>query len=142
MIGYWNRPEEEREVMRGDWFIGGDLASMDEDGYVTHHGRANDIMKAGGYRVSPQEVEAVIGGHECVAEVACTEVRVRADISIIAAFVVAKPEAIRDADSIKAFAARHLAAYKLPREVVFVDTLPRTPNGKLKRSVLTLPKSS
>ncbi|MEQ1612533.1 MAG: long-chain fatty acid--CoA ligase, partial [Hyphomicrobiaceae bacterium] len=51
MLGYWNRPEEEQEVMRGDWFIGGDIASMDADGYVSHHGRANDIMKAGGYRV-------------------------------------------------------------------------------------------
>ncbi len=139
MLGYWNRPDEEREVLRGDWFIGGDLASMDAEGYVTHHGRANDIMKAGGYRVSPQEVEAVLSEHVCVAEVACTEVRVRADVSIIAAFVVAKAGAIHDGEAVKAFAAGRLAAYKCPREVVFVDQLPRTPNGKLKRAALTLP---
>lgn len=139
MIGYWNRPEEEREVLRGDWFIGGDLASMDEDNYVTHHGRANDIMKAGGYRVSPQEVEAVLAEHPSVAEVACAEVRVRADVSVIAAFVVVRPDAPQDADGIKDLAAEKLAAYKRPREVVFVDHLPRTANGKLKRAGLALP---
>ena len=142
MLGYWNRPEEEKEVLRGDWFVGGDVCSMDGDGYVTHHGRANDIMKAGGYRVSPQEVEAVLAQHPCIAEVACTEVRVRADVSIIAAFVVAKPGAAHDADGIKGLAARELAAYKRPREVVFIDQLPRTANGKLKRAGLSLPKTN
>ena len=140
MLGYWNRPEEERDVLRGDWFVGGDLASMDADGYVTHHGRANDIMKAGGYRVSPQEVEAVLAEHASVAEVACAEVRVRADVSIIAAFVVAKPGAERNDEDVKAFAAARLATYKCPREVVFVDQLPRTPNGKIKRASLKLPQ--
>ncbi len=142
MLGYWHRPEEEREVLRGNWFIGGDLARMDEDGYVTHHGRANDIMKAGGYRVSPQEVEAVLAAHPAVAEVACAEVRVRADISIVAAFVVPKPGCAHDADAILGFAGDRLAAYKTPRELVFIDALPRTANGKLKRSALTLPLKS
>lgn len=138
MIGYWERPEEEAEVLRGDWFVGGDLASMDADGYVTHHGRANDLMKAMGYRVSPLEVEAVLGEHPSVAEVACAEVRVRADVSVIAAFVVAR-DGVRDGDAIKAFAATRLAAYKCPREVVFVDALPRTANGKVKRAALKVP---
>ncbi len=138
MIGYWERPEEEAEVLRGDWFVGGDLASMDADGYVTHRGRANDLMKAFGYRVSPLEVEAVLGEHPSVAEVACAEVRVRADVSVIAAFVVSKGDT-RDGDAIKAFAATHLAAYKCPREIVFVDALPRTANGKIKRAALRMP---
>jgi acetyl-CoA synthetase len=54
MLGYWQRPEEDAEVTRGDWFIGGDLGVMDADGYVAHRGRANDIMKALGYRVAPR----------------------------------------------------------------------------------------
>jgi acetyl-CoA synthetase len=136
MLGYWNRPEEERQVFRGDWFIGGDLASMDGDGYVTHHGRANDIMKALGYRVAPQEVEAALAEHPAIAEVACAEVRVRADVSVIGAFVVLKPGASADADGIKAFAAERLAAYKCPREVIFLEALPRTANGKLRRGAL------
>ena len=136
MLGYWNRPEEEAEVFRGEWFIGGDLARMDEEGYVTHCGRADDIMKALGYRVAPQEVEAVLSQHPAVAEVACAEVRVRADVSVIGAFVVPRPGAERDPESIKRFAAERLAAYKCPREVVFLDALPRTANGKLRRGDL------
>ena len=78
-------------------------------------------------------------GTDSVAEVACTEVRVRADVSIIAAFVVPKAGRERDAAAITAFAAERLATYKQPREVVFVEQLPRTPNGKLKRAALSLP---
>jgi len=136
MLGYWQRPGEEAEVMRGDWFIGGDLASFDEDGYVIHCGRANDIMKALGYRVAPQEVEAVLAEHPSIAEVACAEVQVRADVSVIGAFIVPKDGAPRDPEAIKQFAAERLAAYKCPREVVFLDALPRTANGKLRRGDL------
>ncbi|MCL4766000.1 MAG: acyl--CoA ligase [Hyphomicrobiaceae bacterium] len=136
MLGYWQRPAEEAEVMRGDWFIGGDLARIDEDGYVIHCGRADDIMKALGYRVAPQEVEATLAEHPAVAEVACAEVRVRADVSVIGAFIVVKEGAPRDAEAVKRFAAERLAAYKCPREIVFLDALPRTANGKLRRGDL------
>jgi acetyl-CoA synthetase len=136
MLGYWNRPEEEAGVFRGDWFIGGDLASMDAEGYVMHHGRANDLMKALGYRVSPLEVEAVLAQHPSVAEAACAEVRVREDVTVIGAFIVAKVGAPRDAEAIQRFAADRLAAYKRPREIVFLDGLPRTANGKVKRAEL------
>lgn len=136
MLGYWQRPEEEAEVYRGEWFTGGDLGTIDSDGYITHLGRANDIMKALGYRVAPQEVEAVIGQCPGVAEVACAEVRVRADVSIIGAFVVRAAESTIDAETIKSFAAAHLAGYKTPREIYFVEALPRTANGKVKRSDL------
>jgi acetyl-CoA synthetase len=139
MLGYWQRPEEDAEVMRGDWFIGGDLGVMDHDGYVTHRGRANDIMKALGYRVAPQEIEAVIAQIPGVAEVACAEVHVRADVSVIGAFIVLAAGAELTADTILAHAKQHLAAYKVPREVVFLDALPRTPNGKLKRKDLGMP---
>jgi acyl-coenzyme A synthetase/AMP-(fatty) acid ligase len=137
MLGYWQRPDEEAEVLRGDWFIGGDLASIDADGYVSHHGRANDLMKALGYRVSPLEVEGVLAGHPQVAEVACAEVRVASGVSVIGAFIVPRePADPPSAEAIKAFAARELAAYKCPREVVIVSALPRTANGKVKRSAL------
>ena len=136
MLGYWNRPAEEAEVLRGEWFCGGDLAVIDDEGYVTHLGRANEIIKALGYRVSPLEVEAAIGSHPDVAEVACAELRVRDDVSVVAAYVVARAGGEIDATAIKAFAAAHLAAYKCPREVVIVDALPRTANGKVQRSRL------
>lgn len=137
MIGYWNRPEEEADVYRGDWFIGGDLGRMDAEGYITHLGRANDVMKALGYRVAPQEVEAALSEHPEIAEVACTEVRVREDLSVIGAFIVPRnwrhppePKSVLD------FADQRLAAYKRPREIRFLPSLPRTANGKIKRSIL------
>jgi acetyl-CoA synthetase len=136
MLRYWNRPAEEAEVFRGAWFVGGDLASQDGDGYVTHLGRVNDIMKALGYRVAPQEVETVLAEHPAIAEVACAEIRVRADVSVIGAFIVAREGAARDGEAVKAFAAARLAAYKCPREVVFLDALPRTANGKVRRAAL------
>ena len=139
MLGYWRRPEEEALVYRGEWFIGGDLAAIDADGYVTHLGRANDLMKAQGYRVSPFEVEAALMQHPAIAEVACAEVRVRADVSVIGAFIVTKDGLNPSAEEIERFAAERLAAYKRPRAVVFVPALPRTANGKLMRSGLKLP---
>jgi acetyl-CoA synthetase len=136
MLGYWQRPSEEAEVLRGEWFIGGDLAVMDPDGYVAHRGRANDIMKALGYRVAPQEVEEVLGRLPGVAEVACAEVSVRQDVSVIGAFVVRHAGSQVSEADVLAAAHRGLATYKQPRVVRFVDALPRTANGKLKRSAL------
>lgn len=136
MLGYWMRPEEESAVTRGEWFIGGDIGVMDGDGYVTHLGRNNDLMNALGYRVSPLEVEAVLAAHPDVAEVACSEIAVREDVRVIGAFVVPKSGATPAADSIRDFAAARLAAYKCPREVRFIEALPRTANGKVKRSAL------
>ncbi len=136
MLGYWNRPEEEAEVMRGEWFTGGDLASLDEDGYVWYRGRNDDVMNAFGYRVSPLEVETVLAGHPAVAEVAVTEVPVRDAVSVIAAFVVPRDAEDSNAADLLRHAAEHLAPYKCPREIVFVDRLPRTANGKVVRRQL------
>lgn len=136
MLRYWNRPDEEAQVYRGEWFIGGDIGVIDHEGYLTHLGRDNDVMNAFGYRVSPQEVEAGLAHFPGVAEVACTELRVRDDLSIIAAFIVPVAGVEVDGETLKAFAATRLAAYKCPREVYVVDHLPRTANGKIKRSAL------
>jgi acetyl-CoA synthetase len=136
MLGYWKRPEEEREVFRGEWFTGGDAGMADEDGYVAHLGRHNDLMNAGGFRVSPAEVEQELARHPAVAEVAVTEVQVRDGVSIVAAFVVPRGAPDGLAASLASFAAGVLAAYKCPKEYVFVQSLPKTPNGKIKRSDL------
>lgn len=136
MLGYWNRADEEAEVYRGEWFLGGDLAIIDGDGYIFHQGRANDVMKALGYRVSPLEVETALAQHPDVAEVACAEISPREGVTVIGAFLVAKPGHTVDAGSVLAFAKERLAQYKCPREIIIVDALPRTPNGKVKRSEL------
>lgn len=136
MLGYWNRPEEEAEVLRGEWFVGGDLARFDPDGYLWFEGRNNDLMKAMGYRVSPNEVEVVLGAHPSVAEVGVAELPVRADVSVICGFVVLHPGAAPDAEALLAWCAERLAAYKRPREIRFLDALPRTANGKVQRKRL------
>lgn len=136
MLGYWNRPEEEAQVMRGEWFCGGDLGVMDEDGYITHLGRNDDLMNALGYRVSPLEVEQVLGEHPDVAEVAVTEIRVRKDVSVIGAFVVLNDGAEANPEPLRKLAEAKLAAYKAPREYIFVPSLPHTPNGKIRRAEL------
>ncbi len=136
MLGYWNRPDEEEQVYRGEWFIGGDLVHFDADGYMIYHGRNDDVMNAMGYRVSPLEVEHCLSRHPAVAEVAVTELAVRDGVSVIAAFVVPRdpdePDGM-DAAPLLAYAHAHLAAYKCPREVIFTDALPRTANGKVRR---------
>jgi acyl-coenzyme A synthetase/AMP-(fatty) acid ligase len=137
MLGYWRRPEEEKQVFHGEWFAGGDLASIDEDGYLWYHGRADDIMNAGGFRVSPLEVEAALAACPGIAEIAVAEHRVREDVSVIAAFVVkSEGEEVRPED-IAALAEQRLAAYKRPKQIFFVPTLPRSANGKLLRRKLS-----
>jgi acyl-coenzyme A synthetase/AMP-(fatty) acid ligase len=136
MLGYWNRPAEEAAAFRGDWFLGGDLAEFDADGFVWHRGRNDDIMNAFGYRVSPLEVEKVLASHPDVADVAVAERNVSAGVSVIVGFVVARPGATADEASLIAHCAQHLAAYKSPRRIVFVSEIARTANGKVSRKAL------
>jgi acyl-coenzyme A synthetase/AMP-(fatty) acid ligase len=136
MLGYWRRPEEEAMVYRGEWFCGGDLAHIDDDGYVWFHGRNDDILNPMGYRLSPLEIEAALGRHPMVHEVAVAELAVSPGVNILAAFVVphgSGPHGQRDEALILNWAREHLAAYKVPRKIVFVEHLPRTRNGKLLR---------
>lgn len=113
-----------------------DLVSIDGDGYVWHLGRADDVMNAFGYRVSPVEVENALADCPGIAEVAVTEAPVRDGITAITAFVVTKPGATIDEESVIAWAHERLAHYKCPRAVRVVDRLPRTNNGKVMRRAL------
>jgi len=131
MLGYWRRPDEESLVYRGEWFCGGDLAHMDRDGYIWLHGRHDDIVNPGGYRLSPLEIETALEQHPMVHEVAVGELALSAELKILAAFVVA--EGAPDERALLEWASAHLAAYKVPKRVVFVAQLPRNRAGKLLR---------
>lgn len=133
MLGYWRRPEEDAEAFRGDWFVAGDLVSFDEDGYMRHHGRGDDVMNALGYRVSPLEVEEAIASHPSVAEVGVAEWKAREDLVLIAAYVVPKDGAAPDESALASHCAERLASYKRPKAFHFVEKLPRSANGKLQR---------
>jgi len=134
MVGYWNRPDE--DPFRGDWFVTGDLASMDADCFIWPKGRGDDVMKILGYRVSAAEVEAALVAAPGVAEAAAIAVEARPGVSIIRAFVVGSGENRLDPENLREFAKQHLAAYKVPHEIVVVGALPRTSNGKIQRARL------
>jgi len=136
MLGYWNRPEETAAAFRGDWFLTGDRARRDGDGYYWYEGRADDLMNAFGYRVAPEEVERVLAADPQVMEVAVTAVPQSAGVSLITAFVVPRDPDCFDQEALAGHAAKLLADYKRPKAYEIVDQLPRTPSGKVRRKAL------
>jgi len=139
MLGYYQRPEEESLSFKGDWFLSGDLAKRDAEGNYFFLGRADDTLTAGGYRVSPLEVEAALNQHEWVAESAVVGKEIEPGKTIIQAFVVTQagiPLNQESSEKILQHARLLLAPYKLPRQIIFLRELPKTSNGKLRRSQL------
>jgi acyl-coenzyme A synthetase/AMP-(fatty) acid ligase len=136
MLGYWRRPEEDAAVVRSEWFVGGDLASLDPDGYVWFHGRADDVIKSFGYRLTPVEIEKAIEGCPDVLEAAVVGLPVDEQKTLVTACVVPQPGAHLDTRALEAHAAAHLAEYKRPHQYVVMESLPRTRNGKLLRREL------
>lgn len=134
MLGYIGAPEATADKFAGDWFVTGDMAAMDASGQLTYMGRDDDMMNAGGYRVSPLEVEAALTGLPGISELAVTDVEIKPDVRIVVAFCVSSDDL--DEAALKAAASDRLAAYKCPKAWVRVDTLPRNPNGKLIRKAL------
>ena len=134
MLGYLDAPAETTARFAGDYFRTGDRASLSPKGHIIYEGRADDMMNAGGYRVSPIEVETALALHPNILEAAAVELRVKSDTSVIAAFYVA--DNVIDEDELAAHAAHHLARYKCPRLFIRVDALPRGANNKLLRRKL------
>ena len=134
MLGYRNQPEETEARMQGDWFLTGDIVTMDADGYVTYLGRDDDMINAGGYRVSPLEIETVLLAHPAIREAAVAEVQVKAEANVIAAFYVADDHISKD--QLAAHCAARLARYKCPRIFSRLDALPKGANNKLRRKDL------
>jgi acetyl-CoA synthetase len=135
MAGYQDDPEKNAEAMRGGFYHTGDVASVDEDGYITYVGRTDDVFKASDYRISPFELESVLIEHESVAEAAVVpspdpiRLAVPKAYVILAASATPSPELARD---ILAFCRARLAPYKRIRRIEFSD-LPKTISGKIRR---------
>ncbi len=135
-LGYWNNEEAGRETFGGVWFHTKDAASMDEDGYVWYEGRADDVIISAGYRIGPFEVESACLEHPAVAEAAAVAWPDERRGNVVKAFVV--PAAGYEpgdelGKEISAFVREHLSAYAYPRIVEFVDDLPKTLTGKIRR---------
>jgi benzoate-CoA ligase family protein len=135
-LGYWQHMEKTRAAFRGDWYASGDLVSRDDDGYFTYHGRADELLKVAGKWLSPQEVEGCLLRHPAVREAAVVGVIGEGGLTKPHAFVVATDGRPALAEELKAFVREQLDAYKAPREIVFVDALPRTHLGKVDRGKL------
>ncbi len=135
MLRYWNQPAETAACFRGDWFLTGDYARRDADGYVWFLGRRDDLINTFGYRVSPHEVERVLKANPEIADAAAVGEEVGPAKTLVAAYVVPGTQALT-AEAVLAYGRAHLASYKAPRIVHLVDDLPRTRNGKVQRSAL------
>ncbi|WP_299934095.1 class I adenylate-forming enzyme family protein [uncultured Pelagimonas sp.] len=134
MLGYIGADQATKDKYANGWFLTGDRAVMTANGDISYLGRSDDMMNAGGYRVSPLEVEAALAGLPGVQELAVTDIAVKKDLRLIAAFYTAQETL--DEDSLKSIAASRLARYKCPRTFIRIDAMPKNANGKLLRNHL------
>ena len=133
---YWKDPARTQDVVRGNWYITGDRAIVDEEGYFWFVGRSDDVILSSGYRIGPFEIESVLIEHPAVAESAVVSSPSKVRGEIVKAFVVLAPgykASDELAKEMRNFVKRTTAPYKYPREIEFVDSLPKTISGKIRR---------
>ncbi len=136
MKAYWNRPEETTKVMTSDGFLRtGDIATIDECGFVRIIDRKKDMINVSGFKVYPNEVEEVVRMHPGVLDVGAVGVPDALSGEAVKIVVVKRDPALTAGD-LKAFSRQYLAAYKIPRVVEFSDELPKTILGKVLRRAL------
>jgi len=130
---YWNDPEKSQATFQGEWTKSGDKYRIDENGCYVYAGRSDDMLKVSGIYVSPFEVEATLMQHSAVLEAAVVG-RADADgLTRTLAYIVLKPGHSATADELKVFVKDRLAPYKYPRQIEFLDELPKTATGKIQR---------
>ncbi|MDR3554866.1 MAG: AMP-binding protein [Syntrophobacteraceae bacterium] len=139
--GYWKDENRTRDKFVGDgrYCVAGDTVTMDAEGFFSFSGRSDDIILCAGYRIGPFEVESALLKHPAVAEAAVVGKPDELRMETIKAFVALVPSVSPSdqlADELKAFVKKHLAAHQYPREIEFVDQLPKTPSGKVQRFLL------
>jgi medium-chain acyl-CoA synthetase len=133
---YWKEPERTAATFRGDWYLTGDRATVDEDGYFWFVGRADDVILTSGYRIGPFEVESALIEHPAVAESAVVSSPDETRGEVVKAFIILAPgheasDAL--AKELQDYVKKVTAPYKYPRKIEFVDALPKTVSGKIRR---------
>lgn len=136
MLGYYHQPDETMKAMRGGWLHTGDLAKMDEEGYIYIVDRKKDMVIVAGLNVYPREVEEVIFQHPKVKEAAVIGLADRLRGEYVKAFVVLKEGEECHSKELLRFMRERLAAYKLPRHIEFVESLPKNSTGKIMKRIL------
>jgi acetyl-CoA synthetase len=144
-LEYWKNPEATKNKFTGDWCRTGDLASMDEDGYLWYQGRADDMFKAAGYRIGPSEIENCLVKHPAVINAAVVPKPDAERGNIVKAYVVLVPGTPRSAEEdarlireMQEHVRGKLAPYEYPKEIEFIAELPMTTTGKVQRRILRL----
>ena len=136
MTGYWNNPRATAETLRGGWLHTGDLAVMDEDGFLTLKDRSKDLIISGGANIYPREIEEVLVRHREVMEAAVVGAPDREWGERVVAYVVPRPGAAITAEELDRLCLEHIARFKRPRAYHFLESLPKNNNGKvLKRQL-------
>lgn len=135
-LGYFQDLPKTMAAFRGEWYVGGDLVSFDEEGYLSYHGRDDDVLKVGGRWVAPAEVEACLMQHPAVREAAVVGVANEDGLVKPVAFVDADGDPAELESALRAHVVERLAPYKQPRRVVVMSPLPRTHLGKIDRGAL------
>jgi len=133
---YWKNPEKTASTYRGDWYCTGDRAIKDEDGYLWFVGRSDDVILASGYRIGPFEVESALLEHPAVAESAVVSSPDEMRGEVVKAFIILAPGYQGSDELVKElqdYVKKVTAPYKYPRKIEFVDSLPKTISGKIRR---------
>jgi long-chain acyl-CoA synthetase len=138
MKGYWGKPEATAAAIKDGWFHTGDVARRDEDGFYFIVDRKKDMIIRGGYNIYPREIEEVLYEHPAVAEAAVIGMKHAELGEEVAAVVALKPGAEATADELRDYVKSKVAAYKYPRRVELVDSLPKGPTGKILKREITL----
>jgi long-chain acyl-CoA synthetase len=141
MKGYWNRDDATEQVMRDGWFHTGDVARVDDEGYLFIVDRKKDLIIRGGYNVYPRELEEVMYEHPAVREAAVVGVPHEGLGEEVGAAVALKPGADATPGELRLFMKERVAAYKYPRVIWLVDELPKGPTGKILKREITVPES-
>jgi long-chain acyl-CoA synthetase len=136
MVGYYKKPEETEKAIRDGWFYLGDIGSFDEDGYLTIVDRKKDIIVAGGYNIYPNEVDEVLYEHPKIMEACTFGVPDEYRGETVNAYIVVQPgESLTEGEVLR-YCKEKLAAYKVPREIRFTESLPKSAIGKILRREL------
>ena len=133
MLGYYNKPNETRKVLRNGWYHTGDLAKQDENGFITITGRLKEVIIRGGQNISPTEIEEIILQFDKISDCAVVGLKHSHLGEVPIAFVIMKEEEKFNETEIKEFCEKKISKYKIPEIILKTDLIPRTGSGKTMR---------
>jgi long-chain acyl-CoA synthetase len=137
MLGYHNPGKGDDQIIKDGWLFTGDVARMDNEGYFFLVDRKRDLIKVGGFQVWPKEVEVILMEHAGVAEAAVSGRKRQEDAKeIVVAWVVLNPGIAMSVEELQIWCSQKLSRYKIPKEIHFVDSLPKSTMGKVLRRKL------